>query len=224
MFRLIHVPKSYILKLSDIQKKELNKFMQSTRDKEEYRRASAIKQKMEGVPYRTIAKNLGVNYRNVYDWINNYRKYDGIDGIRNKRMNAGRKPVISTDKNKEMVKDIVLNKSPKTFGYLKNTWSIRLLAIYLSSLLEMNVSPMQTWRIIHDLGIVCKRPKLELEKGDDYEEKKGKIEGYKKISWSGPLFLGILFPLFYRYYFCSLPIFITFSSFASFIFNFEMNS
>ena len=121
MFRLIHVPKSYILKLSDTQKKELNRFMKSTHDKEEYRRASAIKQKMEGVPYRTIAKNLGVNYRNVYDWINNYRKYDGLDGIRNKRMNAGRKPVISTHKNKEMVKDIILNKSPKTLGYLKNT-------------------------------------------------------------------------------------------------------
>ena len=126
--------------------------MKSTRDKEEYRRASAIKQKMEGIPYRTIARNVGVNYRNVYDWINNYRKY-GLDGIRNKRKNGGRKPVISSDKNKETIKDIVLNKSPKTFGYLKNTCSIRLLATYLSSLLEMNVSPMQTWRIIHDMGI-----------------------------------------------------------------------
>jgi hypothetical protein len=27
-----------------------------------------------------------------------------------------------------------------------------------------------------------KQPKLELEKGNDYEEKKGKIEGYKKVS------------------------------------------
>ena len=27
-----------------------------------------------------------------------------------------------------------------------------------------------------------KQPKLELEKGDDYEEKKGKIDRYKKIS------------------------------------------
>jgi transposase len=169
------------LELSPIQKKELFSFMKSTRDKEEYRRASAIKQKTEGIPYRTIAKNLGVNYRNVYDWINNYRKY-GLDGIRNKRKNGGRKPVISTDKNKEIVKDIILNKSPKTFGYLKNTWSIRLLATYLSSLLEMNVSPMQTWRIINDLGIVCKQPKLELEKGSDYEEKKGKIDRYKKVS------------------------------------------
>jgi hypothetical protein len=40
------------------------------------------------------------------------------------------------------------------------------------------------WRIIHDLGIVYKQPKLELEKekDDDYEEKKGKIERYRKIS------------------------------------------
>jgi transposase len=124
------VPKNYILKLSDTQKKELIRFMKNTRDKEEYRRASAVKQKMEGISYRKIAKNVGVNYRNVYDWINNYRKH-GLDGIRNKRMNAGRKPVISTDKNKEMVKDIILNKSPQNFGYLKNIWSIRLLATYL---------------------------------------------------------------------------------------------
>lgn len=169
------------LVLSGQQKKELLLFMKSTRDKEEYRRAFAIKQKIEGVPYRTIAKNLGVNYRSVYDWINNYRKY-GLGGIRTKRKNGGRKPVISTQKNKEMIKDIVLNKSPKTFGYLKNTWSIRLLTTYLSSLLGINVGPMQTWRIIHDLGIVYKQPKLELEKGDDYVQKKKKIDGYKKIS------------------------------------------
>ena len=37
----------------------------NTRDKEESRRVSAIKQNMEEVPYRTNAKNLGVNYQNV---------------------------------------------------------------------------------------------------------------------------------------------------------------
>ena len=135
--------------------------MKSTHDKEEYRRAYAVKQKMEGIPYRTIAEDLNVNYRNVYDWIDNYRKF-GLDGIRNRRKNGGKRPMISTPKNKEMIKDIVLNQSPKTFGYLKNTWSIRLLATYLTSLLGMNVSRMQTWRIIHDLGIVYKQPKLVL--------------------------------------------------------------
>ena len=38
------------------------------------------------------------------------------------------------------------------------------------------------WRIIHDLGIAYRQPKLELEKGDDYDEKKNKIDRYKKIS------------------------------------------
>jgi transposase len=169
------------LELSKEQKKELLLFMKRTRDKEEYRRAYAIKQKMEGVPYRTIAKDMGVNYRNVYDWINNYRK-DGLNGIRNRRKNGGRRPVISTTKNKELIKDILLNQSPTAFGYLKNTWSIRLLAIYLSSLLGINFSRSQTWRIIHDLGIVYKQPKLELEKEENYEEKKEKIERYRKIS------------------------------------------
>jgi transposase len=52
-------------------------------DRKEYRRASAIKQKLEGLPYRTIAKNLDVNYRNVYNWIKEYKEY-GLDGIRSK--------------------------------------------------------------------------------------------------------------------------------------------
>jgi transposase len=169
------------LELSRVQKKELLLLMKSTRDKEEYRRAYALKQKMEGLPYRTIAKDMGVNYRTVYDWIDNYRK-DGLNGIRNKRKSGGRRPMISIPKNKEMIKDIVLNKSPRTFGYLKNTWSIRLLATYLTSLLGMNVSRSQTWRIIHDLGIVYKQPKINLKKSDDYEQKKEKINRYKKIS------------------------------------------
>ena len=168
------------LELSKLKKAELYDFMKGTRDKEEYRRASAIKQKLEGLPYRTIARNLDVNYRNVYNWINEYKEY-GLDGIRSKRKNAGRIPKISSDKNKDRIKEII-SKSPTTFGYLKNTWSIRLLADYLTTTLGMNVSPMQTWRIVHDLGIVCKRPKLVLEHAEDYEKKKKIIDNYKKVS------------------------------------------
>jgi transposase len=116
--------------------------MKRTRNKEEYRRVSAIKQKLEGLPYMTIVKNLDVNYRNVYNWIKEYKEY-GLDGIRSKRNNAGRIPKISSDKNKKMIKEII-SKSPRTFGYLKNTWSIRLLAAYLTTILGINVSPMQT--------------------------------------------------------------------------------
>ncbi len=53
------------LDLSKVQKRELLLFVKSNPDKEEYRRAYAVKQKMEGMSYRTIAKDIGVNYRNV---------------------------------------------------------------------------------------------------------------------------------------------------------------
>jgi hypothetical protein len=49
------------LRLSANQKKELFDFIKNTRNKEEFRRAVAVKQKMEGMSYRIIAKNLGVN-------------------------------------------------------------------------------------------------------------------------------------------------------------------
>jgi transposase len=44
---------------------------------------------MEAVPYRTIAKDRGVNYRSVYDWVDNYRKYGLEDGIKKRRKNNG---------------------------------------------------------------------------------------------------------------------------------------
>ena len=94
------------LELAKGKKTELFNFMKETTNKEEYRRASAIKQKIEGLPYRTIARNLDVNYRNVYNWIKEYKEY-GLDGIRSKRKNAGRIPKISSDKNKEKVKEII---------------------------------------------------------------------------------------------------------------------
>ena len=53
------------------------------------------------------------------------------------------------------------------------------MAAYLTSILGMNVSPMQTWRIVHDLGIVSKRPKLALEHAEDYEKKKKIVDNYK---------------------------------------------
>ena len=56
------------------------------------------------------------------------------------------------------------------------------MAAYLTNILEMNVSPMQTWRIIRELGITYKKPKLMLEHEKDYEEKKKTIDNYKKVS------------------------------------------
>ena len=63
---------------------------------------------------------------------------------------------------------------------LKEYLEYQAFGAYLTTILGMNVSPMQTWRIVHDLGIVSKRPKLALEHAEDYEKKKKKVDSYQE--------------------------------------------
>ena len=69
---------------------------------------------------------------------------------------------------------------PHIFGYLRNTWSLRSLARCLTDELGISISFKHLQRITKDMGIRCKRPKLELLHGPDYEE--GKEEKWKIIN------------------------------------------
>jgi transposase len=68
------------------------------------------------------------------------------------------------------------------FGYIRNTWSLRSLAKCLTEELDIPISYRHLQRILKDMGIRCKRPKLELEHGSDYEEGKKTVKNYKKMS------------------------------------------
>ncbi len=68
------------------------------------------------------------------------------------------------------------------FGYLRNTWSLRLLANCLTNERGIPFSFKHLQRITKDLGVRCKRPKLELLHGEDYEEGKEKVQNYKQIA------------------------------------------
>ena len=46
----------------------------------------------------------------------------------------------------------------------------------------MPISFKHLQRILKDMGIRCKRPKLELEHGPDYDEGKKKVKNYKQIA------------------------------------------
>ena len=76
----------------------------------------------------------------------------------------------------------VLFNDPNLFGYVRNTWSLRSLAKCLTEELDIPISFKHLQRILKDMGIRCKRPKLELEHDDDgldYEEGKKKVKNYK---------------------------------------------
>jgi transposase len=86
-----------------------------------------------------------------------------------------------TDENKEIMLSVLFN-DPNLFGYVRNTWSLRSLSKCLTEELNIPISFKHLQRILKDIGIRCKRPKLELEHGPDYDNEKKKIKNYKQIA------------------------------------------
>jgi transposase len=166
------------LKLTIGQRNGLKSFMKKTNDKKEYRRAQAVLEKSEGKTHKEIAKEHGVNERTTQRWIAAYVK-KGIEGLPISR--SGRSKSSITDEDREIILSALFN-DPHLFGYLGNTWSLRSLAKCLTNDLGVPISFKQLQRITKDLGIRCKRPKLELLHGKDYEEGKKRVEDYKHVA------------------------------------------
>jgi transposase len=73
--------------------------------------------------------------------------------------------------------------SPRLFGYLRNNWSVRLLSRHLTRQVGVKISKSHVWRILHEAGIVHKRPKAAVKSPDlDYERKAAKVSAYKRIA------------------------------------------
>ncbi len=160
------------------QRNGLKSFMKKTKDKKEYRRAQAILKKAEGKTHKSIAKEHGVNERTTQRWIAIYVK-KGIEGL--KICLSSRSKSSITDEDREIILSALFN-DPHLFGYLRNTWSLRSLAKCLTNELGVPISFKHLQRITRDLGIRCKRPKLELLHGEDYEQGKERVENYKQIA------------------------------------------
>ena len=84
-----------------------------------------------------------------------------------------------TDEDIEIMLSVLFN-DPNIFGYIRNTWSLRSLANCLTEELDIPISFRHLQRILKDMGIRCKRPKLELENGSGYIKGKKKVKNYKK--------------------------------------------
>jgi len=167
------------LLLSKGEESALKRFVRQTRDKGEYRRGMAVLYKAQGLSYRGIARALQTDLKGVFRWVKRFRE-GGVDGLRT-RPKPGRRPRIG-DAERRLIAETVL-KSPRLFGYLKNNWSLRLLAKHLTKELGIKISNQHLWRILHQLGVVHKRPKAWVQSPDpDFEEKAHKVAGYKRLA------------------------------------------
>ena len=153
--------------------------MRNTNNKKEYRRLLAILQKAEGRTFEDIANEHGVNSRSVQRWVTAYIQ-GGIDEVKMKKPGGSKSGI--TDKDREIIISALFN-DPHIFGYLRNTWSLRSLAKCLTNELGIPISFKHLQRITKDLGVRCKRPKLELlHEGEDYEEGKKRMQNYKQVA------------------------------------------
>ena len=152
----------------------------TTQTRRHYRRLLAVIQKSNGRIFEDIAKEHGVSIRTVQRWISAYLQM-GTKGL------EIRKPISTksriTDENREIMLSVFFN-NPNIFGYIRNTWSLRSLAKCLTEELDIPISFRHLQRILKDMSIRCKRPKLELEHddGSDYEEGKRQVKNYKKVA------------------------------------------
>ena len=173
---MYHVSK---LNLTTGQKNNTKSLMKNTTtDKKHYRRLLAVLQKSNGRTFADIAKEHGVSIRSVQRWISAYLQI-GTKGLEIRKP-GGTKSRI-TDENREIMLSVLFN-DPNIFGYIRNTWSLRSLAKCLTEELDIPISFKHLQRILKDMGIRCKRPKLELEHGPDYEEGKKQVKNYKQVA------------------------------------------
>jgi transposase len=172
---MYHVSK---LKLTTTQKNSLKSLMKNTSDKKLYRRLLAVIQKSNGRTFEDIAKEHGVSIRTVQRWISAYLQ-TGTTGLEIKK--PGGTKFRITDEDREIMLSVLFN-DPNIFGYIRNTWSLRSLAKCLTEELDIPISFKHLQRILKDMGIVCKRPKLELEHGADYNEGKRQVKNYKQVA------------------------------------------
>jgi transposase len=164
--------------LSDKQRKELKRFMHSTKDAREYRAALGILMRGEGVSAEKVGKQLGVTENRVFVWCTLYAR-KGIDGLRMKHPTG--RPAHKGNQAKQIIPEL-LQEDPQLFGFLKGRWVVRDIAKALKDE-GIDLSFQQVNRILQDLEITLKNPKLRAPGSikKNYR-KRAEVRRYKKVS------------------------------------------
>jgi len=164
--------------LSDRQRKELTRFMQSTKDAREYRAALGIVMRGAGSSADKVGKQLGVTANQVFVWCTRYKR-KGVSGLRMKHPTG--RPAHKGNKAKQIIPEL-LQEDPQMFGFLKGRWVVRDIAKALKEE-GVDLSFQQVNRILQDLEITLKSPKLRAPGSikKNYR-KRAEIRRYKKIA------------------------------------------
>lgn len=166
------------IKLSDGEKEGLRQVLKTIKDARSFRAMTGVLLRGEGHAAAWVAKNLGVTPKQVFVWCNAYKE-GGVRGLILGKP-PGRPP-IEGKKAKRRIPEL-LKEDPHVFGFLKGRWVVRDIAKELKRE-GISLSFQSVDRILHELGVSLKRPKLiapgSLKKN---YHKRREIANYKAVA------------------------------------------
>ena len=146
--------------------------LKSTPDKRSYQRLSALSYLIQGKSISEVADLMGVSRQSIHNWINtfksNHRPTDLADSNR-----IGRPHSATAITPKRILE--ALAKTPYSLGYQANSWTVALLAHYLSNHHNCIIEPATLRRRMKAMGLRYKRPRyVYSEKDPNRAQKKGR--------------------------------------------------
>ena len=165
-------------RLTRKERRALERLTRDAKDKLEYIRATCLLMRWRGEEAKDVAKQLSVSIGAVFKWEHNFRK-DGVDALRTRKP-PGR-PSLKEARAKTLVPEL-MKKDPKLFGFLKGRWVVRDVASALKGE-GLDISPTHVHRMLTELGLSYKRPKLDIRSNDsNYARKERQVNRYKQIA------------------------------------------
>lgn len=164
--------------LSKAQREQLARFMNEVKDKREYRAALGVLMRGDGKSAEEVGDQLGVTEKQVFEWCRKFRT-EGAGGLRMKKQTG--RPATEGNKAKKVIPEM-LKKDPQAFGYLKGRWALRDISRELKKE-GINLNYTGVHRVLNDLGIVLKSPKLRAP-GSMHKNyyKRAEIRRYKRVA------------------------------------------
>ncbi|EDQ3485075.1 IS630 family transposase [Salmonella enterica subsp. enterica serovar Kunzendorf] len=155
--------------MPDEERQLMRKEAQQTHDKNHARRLIAMLMLHQGMTVTDVARLLCAARSSVGRWINWFTLH-GVEGL--KSLRPGRAPRWPVADILQLL-PLLVQRSPKDFGWLRSRWSTELLALVINRLFDVTLHRSTLHRYLRQADMVWRRaaPTLKI-KDPHYEEKR----------------------------------------------------
>ncbi|HAD3557484.1 IS630 family transposase [Salmonella enterica] len=155
--------------IPDEERQLMRKEAQQTHDKNHARRLIAMLMLHQGMTVTDVARLLCAARSSVGRWINWFTLH-GVEGL--KSLRPGRAPRWPVADILQLL-PLLVQRSPKDFGWLRSRWSTELLALVINRLFDVTLHRSTLHRYLRQADMVWRRaaPTLKI-KDPHYEEKR----------------------------------------------------